>query len=49
MDVSKILVLVLVLVAFGFLIRFEMNSRRNTKAMQENKPEVESPNKRASA
>ena len=49
MDVSKILVLVLILIAVGFLIRFEMNSRRNTKAALEGKNEAESPAKRANA
>jgi hypothetical protein len=43
MDVSKVLVLVLILVAFGFLIRFEMNSRKNSKAAQAGKKEAESP------
>ncbi len=31
MDVSKIVVLVMVVIAVGFLVYFEMNSRRNTR------------------
>ena len=31
MDTSKIVVLVMVLIAVGFLVYFEMNSRRNTR------------------
>jgi Flp pilus assembly protein CpaB len=35
MDPSKIVVLVLTLLAVGFLVWVEMNSRRNTRAMQQ--------------
>jgi len=35
MDVSKIVVLVMVLIAVGFLVFFEMNSRRNTRKQQQ--------------
>lgn len=35
MDASKIVVLVLTLIAFGFLVWFEMNSRRNSSAEKE--------------
>lgn len=49
MDISKILVLVLMLVAVGFLIWFEMNSRKNAKAAQEVKNGTNSPEKSARA
>lgn len=35
MDPSKIVVLVFSLLALGFLVWAEMNSRRNTKAMKQ--------------
>jgi hypothetical protein len=35
MDPSKIVVLILCLLALGSLILAEMNSRRNTKAMKQ--------------
>jgi len=34
MDISKIVVLVMIGIAFGFLVYFEMNSRRNTRKQQ---------------
>ncbi len=35
MDISKIVVLVMVLIAVGFLAYFELNSRRNTRKQQQ--------------
>jgi hypothetical protein len=49
MDVSKVLVLVLMLVAFGFLVWFEMNSRKNTRAAQQVENQANSPEKSAKA
>jgi len=49
MDVSKILVLVLMFVAVVFLVRFEMNSRRNIRLAKEAKPEAGSPEEPAKA
>jgi len=34
MDLSKIVVLILIAVAAGFLVWFELNSRRNTRALK---------------
>ncbi len=31
MDTTKIIVLLMVIIAVGFLVYFEMNSRRNTR------------------
>ncbi len=39
MDPTKIVVLVLSLMALGFLVWVEMNSRRNTRALKEKQPE----------
>ena len=42
MDPSKIVVLVLTLLALASLVWAEMNSRRNTKAMKQQQPEQSS-------
>lgn len=46
MDTTKIIVVVMVLIAVGFLVYFEMNSRRNTReqlkaaATKDNSPDA---------
>jgi hypothetical protein len=39
MDPTKIVVVVLCLLALGFLVWAEMNSRRNTKAIEQEQSE----------
>ena len=43
MDTSKIVVLVMIAIAFGFLVYFEMNSRRNTRKQLKAAAKNESP------
>mgnify|MGYP005814999095 CR=1 FL=1 len=45
MDPSKIVVLVLTLLALGFLVWVEIKSRRNTRAMKQQSKQLHSDSK----
>ena len=49
MDASKILVIVLLFVAAAFLVRFEMNSRKNLRIAKEANPEADTREERVKA